>query len=273
MHDSATASVLPLSRSDLAHRFGKGLRAASEYRIAEKRAHLIGNRFRSPLGFGRGIGAHVNLYLDFGEVRAIAERQAFVLLLELVKRLSHAGLGHSEGADVHLMGSGLGKRGNGGHDRLVEDVLHFARHARNEKEPRLSQTQGKAWRSAHGVRQDLRALRKVALLGVRLGHHPTERFELLPNPFDDAFVTAKPDARGRRRRHSGEIIGRRPEPARHDDDPVRLCKASYERHDSLEPIVDGGVLDDFESELGQLFAEPRSVSIYQLTTGELGANR
>ncbi len=256
-----------------AHRFGKRIRAASEHGVAEKRAHLVGDRFGTPLGFRRRVGAHVNLHLDFGKVGAIAERQAFVLFLESSKRLRDTGFRHPEGADVHLMGSGFGKRGNRGKDRFVKDVLHLARHPWNEEEPRLSEAQGKTWGGADRIRENLRALREVALLRVGFGHHPTERFELLSNAFDDAFVAAKLDPCGRRCRHGGEIIGRWTEPACDDDDSVRFCKASNERHDSLEPIVDGGVLDDVESELGQLFAEPCGVCIYQLTTGELGANR
>jgi hypothetical protein len=50
-------------------------------------------------------------------------------------------------------------------------------------------------------------------------------------------------------------------------------KAAYERHDSLELVVDRGVLEDIEAELGQLFTEPGGVRVHQLASGELGAYR
>ncbi len=95
----------------------------------------------------------------------------------------------------------------------------------------------------------------------------------LPNPLDDAFVTAKLYPRSLRRRLRCDVIGRRSEPACHDHDTMRLGQPVDDRHDSIELVVHGEVLDDVEAQLGELLAQPRGVGVHQLATGELGANR
>ena len=194
-------------------------------------------------------------------------------LFETAKRLGDPGFGHPERAQVHLMGSRFGKGGNGRPDRLLKEVLHLAWHARNEKEARLPQRHRETRCRTHGVRQNLGPFGEVALLRVRFRHHPSEQLELLPNPLDDAFVTAKLYPRSLRRRLRCEVIGRRSEPARHDHDTMRLGQPVDDRHDSIELVVHGEVLDDVEAQLGELLAQPRGVGVHQLATGELGANR
>ena len=128
-------------------------------------------------------------------------------------------------------------------------------------------------RSARRIRENLGAFGKVALLRVRFGHHPPKRLELLSNPFDDALVTAKLHPGRVGCSHGGQIIGSRPEPAGRDDHTMHCRKAMYQRRDSIEIVVDRRMLDDVEAELGQLFTEPGSVGVHQLTPGELGADR
>ncbi len=215
----------------------------------------------------------MDLHLDLGEVRAIAERQPFVPFFEPAKCLRHARLGHAERPHMHLMRFAFGKRGDRRHDRLLKDMLHLAGHAGNEKQAGGAERHREARCGAHRVVEHVRAFREIALLRIRFGHHPSERLELLPNTFDDALVAPKLHAGCLGCRRGGEIVRGRPEAARRDDNTMQFRKSLYQRHDSVHVVVHRGVLDDSEPELGQLFAKPGSVGVHQLTTGELGADR
>ena len=252
MHDSATAERLKNE-------------APSPTEEAFSKSYLLGR-------FAGGLGTHVNLHLDLWEVGAVAEREAFMLLLEMTNGLRDARLRHAKRPDVNLMRPALSKRSDRGEDRLAKDVLHLARHTGHEEHACPVERHREAGRRAHRVRQHIRAFWEVTLLRVRFRHDAPERLELLANAFDHALIAPQSDPACLRGCLRGEVVGGRAETARCDDDAMLLGKAPYQRHDSIEVVVDRRVLGYFETELGELFAQPGSVGVDQLTTSELGAD-
>ena len=235
-------------------------------------AHDGGDPARQRFSGGLVRCGGLHLDLDDRERGAVAEHDA-VLCLDAGQAIVDLRLGQAVRAQDDLMAPALDAVQDRRQHRALEHRRHLARDAGQERGVALAERDRKARRGTLRVRQDGGAARKIRLLFVARRHRQVEALEARADRRERRGVALEGHGEHARDALGRDVVRGRPEPARAHQHVALTAEAQQRGADRRRVVRHACDLGDDEACARQRLAQPRSVGVHELASGELGANR